>query len=137
MVKLSRTQKMFLKKGDLICKFFKNGSCNKKDNKCSFVHLKDAQQNKKEDLICKFFKNGRCNKKDDECRFDHPRICRTFNQFGPKIGNNKGCDEDCNFFHPNTCRNSVKDRTRSYKECRFYHLDVLRPLFRKAPPLVV
>ena len=71
--------------------------------------------------ICKFFKNERCNKSDDECRFEHPKICRKFNQFGPKIDNNKGCGEKCNFFHPNACKNSMKDKTCSYKDCRINH----------------
>ena len=56
---------------------------------------------KREAQICKFFKNGRCKKEEGECKFAHPRICRKFNQFGPKEGNNKGCGENCSFFHPN------------------------------------
>ena len=85
----------------------------------------------KEDQICKFFKNGRCNKNDDECRFEHPKICRKFNQFGPKEGNNKGCNEICGFFHPNACRNSIKDRACSYQECRFYHLKDTKTITKK------
>ena len=55
------------------------------------LNTKIVHKYKKEGQVFKFFKNGRCNKKDDECRFVHPKICRKFNLFGPKIGNNKGC----------------------------------------------
>jgi hypothetical protein len=83
---------------------------------------KTDKKDKKSDMICKFYKNGRCNKSDEDCRFLHPKICRKFNQFGPKNGINKGCEEKCGFFHPNACKNSVKYRTCSYQECRFFHL---------------
>ena len=81
-----------------------------------------SQRNNKEDALCKFYNNGRCNKSDAECKFHHPKICRRFNQFGSKDRLNKGCDGNCGFFHPNVCRNSQKDRTCTYKECRFFHL---------------
>ena len=72
--------------------------------------------------ICKFFKNGHCNKDEGKCRFLHPKICRKFNQFGGKEDNTKGCLGNCGFFHPNACRSSLKNKTCTYKECRFYHL---------------
>ena len=78
----------------------------------------ENKKDKKSDVICKFYQNGRCKFEEAECRFKHPRICRKFNQFGPKIGINKGCGENCTFFHPNACKNSIKDRTCSYLECR-------------------
>jgi hypothetical protein len=34
----------------------------------------------------------------------------------------KAATEAVVFFHPNACRSSLKDRTCTYKECRFYHL---------------
>ena len=43
-------------------------------------------------------------------------------QVESKEGNNKGCNEKWGFFHPNACRNSMKDRSWSYQDCRFYHL---------------
>ena len=67
---------------------------------------KGAPKNKKVVALCKFFKNGRYNKKDEDCCYDHPKICRKFNQFGPKDGINKGWDEKWGFFHPNAFRNS-------------------------------
>ena len=37
--------------------------------------------------------------------------------------NTKGCDNKCGNFHPNTCRDSLKTRTCSSLDCRFFHLN--------------
>ena len=81
--------------------------------------MKTNQSKKKE--ICRFYARGHCTKKG-ECRFQHPSICKTFRQFGSKANDSKGCEENCKSFHPNACRSSVKDRTCSWIECRFFHL---------------
>ena len=70
---------------------------------------------------CRFYTRGHCNR-GKECRFDHPSICKKFRQFGSKSTDKKGCDGKCSAFHPNACRSSLKDRTCSFNECRFFHL---------------
>ena len=42
--------------------------------------------------------------------------------FGSKKYNDKGCEDSCKSFHPNGCRDSLKNRTCSRTECRFFHL---------------
>ena len=54
--------------------------------------------------------------KSNECKFNHPKICYKFNQFGPKVGINKGYDEKCGFFHLIAFQKFSKDRTCSYAE---------------------
>ena len=79
-----------------------------------------AQTNsKKRSEVCRFYTNGKC-KFNNECRFMHPKICPKFRQHGDC--KTKGCNGDCEFLHPNVCRNSLKDRTCSYNDCRFFHL---------------
>ena len=82
-------------------------------------------------MICKFYKNGHCNKEEGKCRFLHPKICRKFKQFGGVEDNNKGCPSNCGFFHPNACRSSLKNKTCTYKECKFYHLIDTKIIQRK------
>ncbi len=81
--------------------------------------VKTNQSKKKE--ICRYYARGRCTKKG-ECRFEHPSICKIFRQFGSKANDPKGCEENCKSFHPNACRSSVRDKTCSWTECRFFHL---------------
>ena len=69
--------------------------------------------------ICRFYANGKC-KYNVDCRFQHPKICPKFRQNGDC--GVKGCAGGCDFFHPNVCRNSLKDKTCSYSECKFFHL---------------
>ena len=77
---------------------------------------------KKTKETCKFYARGRCNRGKD-CRFDHPTICKKFRQFGSKTSERqKGCDGKCSAYHPNVCRRSLKDRTCSFRDCRFFHL---------------
>ena len=71
--------------------------------------------------VCCFYTNGRCRRGQD-CRFDHPAICKKFRKSGSKSNDSNGCDGKCKAFHPNACRNSLRNRTCSFKECRFYHL---------------
>ena len=86
--------------------------------------LKDPNS-KKEPLaqkpVCKFFTNGKC-KFNKECRFQHPKICQKFRHHGDSKYDANGCDGKCDEFHPNACRNSLKSKTCTYKECRFYHI---------------
>ena len=78
-----------------------------------------ADTKKKE--ICRFYNRGHCTKKKD-CRFDHPAVCQKFHNFGSLSSNPKGCNGKCNAFHPNACRSSLRNKTCSWDECRFYHL---------------
>ena len=36
--------------------------------------------------------------------------------------NKNGCDGKCDDFHPNACRSSLRNKTCSFFECRFFHL---------------
>ena len=76
---------------------------------------------KKTNELCRFYARGKCNRSKD-CRFDHPNICKKFRQFGSVSTDSKGCDGKCNAFHPNACRNSLRNKSCSFSECRFYHL---------------
>ena len=80
----------------------------------------NTQQNKKKEL-CRFYARGHCTRKK-ECRFDHPNICQKFHKFGSLSSNPKGCDGKCNAFHPNACKSSLRNKTCTWDECRFYHL---------------
>lgn len=84
------------------------------------VLTQNTNTNRKQDT-CRFYARGHCNR-GKECRFDHPSICTKFRKFGSKSTDQKGCDGKCNAFHPNACRSSLKDRTCSFNECRFFHL---------------
>ena len=82
---------------------------------------RDPNHKKEKRDLCRFFARGRCNRSKD-CRFDHPSICKKFRQFGSLSSDPKGCDGKCNGFHPNACRNSLRNKTCSFSDCRFYHL---------------
>lgn len=77
------------------------------------------EDGKTKEEVCRFYTNGKCKYKF-ECRFQHPKICTKFRQHGDCEV--KGCGGDCDFFHPNVCRSSLKDKTCSYSECKFFHL---------------
>ena len=105
-----------------LCRFFKNGNC-KNTTDCKFDHPKEFEPKKvKEKTICRFFKNGKC-KFNSDCKFAHPVICRIYKQNGMKKFNPKGCDDNCKYLHPNGCRDSLKSKTCSRKECRFFHIN--------------
>ena len=76
--------------------------------------------NKKRET-CRYFARGHCTRAK-ECRFDHPKVCSTFREHGSLSTSKKGCDGKCNAFHPNACRRSLKDKTCSFPDCRFFHL---------------
>ena len=77
---------------------------------------------RKSNSICKFYVKGKC-RHNENCRFEHPKICFKFRSFGIKEHNEKGCDdENCSFLHPNACRDSLKTKTCTRQDCRFYHL---------------
>jgi hypothetical protein len=82
---------------------------------------KSNKSDKKTKTLCRFFARGHCTRKQ-ECRFDHPKICNTFRQHGSTSNSSQGCNGKCEAFHPNACRNSIKDKTCSWKDCRFFHL---------------
>ena len=82
---------------------------------------KETDLKKKTNELCRFFARGKCNRSKD-CRFNHPNICKKFRQFGSVSTDSKGCDGKCNAFHPNACRNSLRNKSCSFSECRFYHL---------------
>ena len=90
----------------------------KKTPKYGRKEKSQKEENPKEE-ICRFYANGKCKYKTD-CRFKHPKICPKFRQHGDCEV--KGCNGECDFFHPNVCRNSLKDKTCSYAECKFFHL---------------
>ena len=69
--------------------------------------------------ICRFYLNGKC-KFNVECRSEHPKICPKFRNDGDCEV--KGCGGGCGFLHPNVCRNSLRDKTCSYQDCKFFHL---------------
>jgi hypothetical protein len=80
-----------------------------------------ARKQKTKGELCRYYARGRCNRPQD-CRFDHPGICKKFRQWGSISNSTKGCDGKCDNFHPNTCRSSLKDKTCSWTDCRFFHL---------------
>ena len=81
---------------------------------------KTTSQNKNKEL-CRFYARGQCTRKQ-ECRFNHPSICKKFRKFGSISMDKNGCDGKCDALHPNACRNSVRDRTCSWQDCKFFHL---------------
>ena len=83
--------------------------------------VRKISPDKKLKEICKFYARGHCTRNKD-CRFDHPKICNKFRQFGSTSNDSEGCDGKCNAFHPNACRRSLKDKTCSFPDCRFFHL---------------
>ncbi len=87
----------------------------------------DQKSPSKKKETCRFYTRGHCNRGND-CRYDHPSICKKFRQFGSKSTDQKGCDGKCNAFHPNACRSSLKDKTCTFNECRFFHLKGTRRL---------
>jgi hypothetical protein len=92
----------------------------------------DLEQKKKKE-VCRFYARGHCTRKKD-CRFDHPSVCPKFRQFGSVLIDTKGCDGKCGAFHPNACRSSLRDRTCSWKECRFWHLKGTKSTNRDGNP---
>ena len=71
--------------------------------------------------VCKFYGNGKC-KFSSECRYRHPKICQKFRHHGDTTLDKRGCDGKCGEFHPNVCRSSLRSKTCTYRECRFYHI---------------
>ncbi len=88
------------------------------DTQDPVLNKKDKIGNEK---LCKFYNRGKCSK-GKNCKFEHPQICKVFRKFGLKKNNEKGCVTSCNEFHPNTCRDSLKTKTCSRPDCRFFHL---------------
>ena len=84
------------------------------------VEKRKPDPTKKKD-VCRFYTNGKC-RRGQECRFQHPAICKKFRTSGSKSSNSNGCDGKCEAFHPNACRNSLRNKTCSFQDCRFYHL---------------
>ena len=80
-------------------------------------------------VTCKFYANGKC-KFSSECRYRHPKICQKFRLHGDTKLDVKGCDGRCGEFHPNVCRSSLKNRTCTYKECRFFHIKGTKTISR-------
>ena len=80
-----------------------------------------ADKKKPKGELCRYYARGRCNRPQD-CRFDHPSVCKKFRQWGSISNSTKGCDGKCDNFHPNACRSSLKDKTCSWTDCRFFHL---------------
>ena len=125
MEQISGSQKKVSEKSKTICRFFNKGNCKNKDD-CKFEHKKDSEQPKKNEKekvkqICRFYKNGNC-KYSSNCKYSHPTICRIYKQNGMKKFNSKGCEESCKYFHPNGCRDSLKNKTCSRNDCRFFHI---------------
>jgi hypothetical protein len=89
---------------------------------------KSDKADKKAKALCRFYNNGKC-KYGADCRFPHPKICPKFRQHGECI--TKGCQGGCEFLHPNVCRTSLKDRTCTYPECKFFHLKGTKVIERK------
>ena len=87
--------------------------------------------------VCKFYANGKC-RFSTECRSSHPKICPKYRQNGEITKDPKGCDGKCGDFHPNGCRQSLKTKTCTYKDCRFFHIKgtktVERSQDRKSAP---
>ena len=81
--------------------------------------VKNKPKNSKE--VCRYYARGKCNKAKD-CRFGHPNICKKFRKLGGVSTNKNGCDGKCDDFHPNACRSSLRNKTCSFFECRFFHL---------------
>ncbi len=71
--------------------------------------------------LCKFYNRGKCTK-GKNCNFEHPTICKAYRIHGLKKTNEKGCDGSCDQLHPNTCRDSLKNKTCTRSDCRFFHL---------------
>ena len=89
---------------------------------------KPDKSEKKTKALCRFYNNGKC-KHGADCRFLHPKICPKFRQHGDC--KTKGCQGGCEFLHPNVCRTSLKDRTCTYPECKFFHLKGTKVIERK------
>ena len=82
---------------------------------------RSSNKDKTKGELCRYYARGRCNR-PHECRFDHPGVCKKFRKWGSISSSTKGCDGKCESFHPNACRSSLKDKTCSWTDCRFYHL---------------
>lgn len=88
------------------------------------------QDSSKTRETCRFYARGHCNRKGD-CRFEHPSICKQFRQFGGKVTDPKGCDGKCGSFHPNACNSSLKNKTCTWTECRFFHIKGTKTINRE------
>ena len=102
------------------------GSGNSTANPAQDPELETGKSKKKE--TCRFYTRGHCEKKKD-CRFEHPLVCQKFRQYGSLSTDRNGCNGKCGEFHPNACRSSLKDRTCSWRECRFYHLKGTKSIY--------
>ena len=75
------------------------------------------------DTVCKFFLKKCCKHglKGEKCNFAHPAICKKLLKYGHT---EKGCNKGskCADFHPKMCFQSLKNKTCSYDNCRFYHV---------------
>ena len=74
-----------------------------------------------DESICRFYANGKC-RFGAECRHKHPKICKKYRQNGESKHDTKGCDAKCGMFHPNGCRTSLRNRTCTYPDCKFFHI---------------
>ena len=107
----------------------KNGTANKPEKESkSDKSDKVDKSDKKIKALCRFYNNGKC-KYNADCRFLHPKVCPKFRQHGDC--KTKGCQGGCEFLHPNVCRTSLKDRTCTYPECRFFHLKGTKVIERR------
>ena len=92
-------------------------------------NMKKTNSQSKNKELCRFYARGQCTRKQ-ECRFNHPSICKKFRKFGSISTDKSGCDGKCDALHPNACRNSVRDRTCSWQDCKFFHLKGTRRINR-------
>ena len=107
----------------------KNGTANKPEKESkSDKSDKVDKSDKKTKALCRFYNNGKC-KYNADCRFLHPKVCPKFRQHGDC--KTKGCQGGCEFLHPNVCPTSLKDRTCTYPECRFFHLKGTKVIERR------
>ena len=106
-----------------ICKFFKNGRCNKAKNECRFSHPK----------ICHKFnqfgpKNGINKGCDDSCEFYHPNACRN------SVKDRTCSYEMCRFYHLKGTKlisRQVQTKQNTQKPKLFKKQENYKPKFSK------
>ena len=73
---------------------------------------------------CKFFLKTRCKNgiSDKNCKYKHLPVCNRLMRNGIKgpFGCQRG--KDCEFYHPHMCRESLKFKTCSRDQCKYYHV---------------
>jgi hypothetical protein len=89
----------------------------------------DSKKKGRDVPICRFYANGKCRFGPD-CRSQHPKICQKYRLNGELKTDPKGCDGRCGSYHPNGCRNSLRNKTCTYKECKFFHLSGTKTIER-------